>query len=313
MKWPIYPLSVLQQNTSMEEPKSLGLINWERLCFSFPHLAEKIFGKSNNQNLVKIKEVCKAWNDFVKKSKFYNCRIIKSYTNCSDELMKDMAKNTKDAMEIASNLDMIFKRFSKGTRQSSNYLKNWDDTPLHAAADNGDLKSYHLIMENVTDKNPSNHHYKYPMKEGMSRKTTPLHLAARNGDFNLFKLIFNNVDDKNPRDTFRNTPFHLAAENGHLSICQLIIARLEDKNPSGGDCNGFGFGWTPLHIAAKNGHLDVCKLITEALRKAEKNVNPIFLPLRLTPLDLAIQYEHIHVQEHLQNLQQALQPDLGAK
>ena len=151
------------------------------------------------------------------------------------------------------------------------------------------------------------------MNEGMSRKTTPLHLAARNGDFNLFKLIFNNVDEKNPRDTFRNTPFHLAAENGHLSICQLIIARLEDKNPSGGDCNGFGFGWTPLHIAAANGHLDVCKLITEALGKAEQNVNPIFLPLRLTPLDLAIQYEHIHVQEHLQNLQQALQPDLQGK
>ena len=105
----------------------------------------------------------------------------------------------------------------------------------------------------------------------------------------------------------------MAAENGHPSICQLIIARLEDKNPSGGNCNGFGFGWTPLHIAAANGNLDVCKLITEALGKAEQNVNPIFLPLRLTPLDLSIQYEHIHVQEHLQNFQQALQPDLQAK
>ena len=264
MKWPIYPLSVLQQNTSMEEPKSLGLINWERLCLSFPHLAEKIFGKSNNQNLVKIKEVCKAWNDFVKKSKFYNCRIIKNYTNCSDELLKDLAKNSKDAMEIASNLDAIFKRFFKGTKQSSNYLKKWNETPLHVAADHGDLKSYHLIMENVTDKNPSNPHYKFPRKEGMSRKAT-LQLAARYRHIDLTRGNFN------------------------------------------------GFGWTPLHTAAANGHLDVCKLITEVLGKAEQNVNPISLPLGLTPLDLAIHYEHIHVQEYLQNLQQALQPDLQAK
>ena len=302
----------------MEEPKSLGLIFWERLFLSFPHIPEKIFGESNNQDLAKSIEVCEAWRDFVKKSKLYNCRIIKNYTNCSDELMKDLAKNSEDAMEIASNLDAIFKRFSKGTRQSSNYLKKWDDTPLHVAADNGDLRSYHLIMENVTDKNPSNHHYKYPMKEGMSRKTTPLHLAARNGDFNLFKLIFNNVDDKNPRDTFRNTPFHLAAKNGHLSICQLIIARIEDKNPPGGRGNGIGFdsGHTPLHIAAANGHLDVCKLIIEALGNAEQKVNSVHPSRRLTPLDLAIQYKHVHVQKYLQIFQQALPPvqrDLGAK
>ena len=287
MKWPIYPLSVLQQNTSMEEPKSIGLINWERLCLSFPHLAEKIFGKANNQNLVKIKEVCKAWNDFVKKSKFYNCRIIKSYTNCSDELMKDLAKNSKDAMEIASNLDMIFKRFSKGTRQSSNYLKNWDDTPLHTAADNGDLKSYHLIMENVEDKNPLIH-YKYNM-EGGSGEITPLHLAAKNADFNVFKFIFNNVDDKNPKNNLQNTPFHFAAENGNLLICQLIIATLEDKNPSGDAGNNFGccFGSTPRHIAAANGHLDVCRLITEAVGIEEQKTYPGHFFPALTPLDLA--------------------------
>ena len=169
-------------------------------------------------------------------------------------------------------------------------------------------------MENVEDKNPPIH-YKYNMKGGMCGKTTPLHLAAKNGDFNVFKLIFDTIVDKNPIDDLKNTSFHFAAENGHLSICQLIIARLEDKNPPGGPGNGFGFGsgHTPLHIAAANGHLDVCKLITEALGKAEQNVNPIFLPLRLTPLDLAIQYEHIHVQEYLQNLQQALQPDLQVK
>jgi len=50
------PTSVLQQNTSMKEPKSLGLIFWERLFLNFPHIPEKIFGKSNNQNLAKSKE-----------------------------------------------------------------------------------------------------------------------------------------------------------------------------------------------------------------------------------------------------------------
>jgi hypothetical protein len=237
-----------------------------------------------------------------------NWRIIKHYTNCSDELMKDLAKNPKDAKEIASNLDVIFKRFRKGTRQSSNYIKKWVDTPLHAAADNGDFNSYHLIMENVVDKNPLNPYW-YTVKRGMIyRRTTPLHLAAINGDFNLFKLIFDNVDDKNPIDDLKNTPFHFAAENGHLLICQLIIARLEDKNPSGdaGDSFGCCFGSTPRHIAAANGHLDVCRLITEAVGIAEQNIYPTSLSPRLIPLDLAIQYKHVHVQKYLQNLQRDL-------
>ena len=295
----------MQQNTSMEEPKSLGEIFWEEVFLTFPHIPENIFEESNNQNLAKNREVCKEWNDFVKNSKLYNWRIIKHYTNCSDELMKDLAKNSKDAIEIAYNLDAIFKRFPKGTRQSNNYLKKWLDTPLHAAANNGDLKSYQLIMENVADKNPANP-YKYNMKEGMSGKTTPLHLAAKNGDFNVFKLIFNNVDDKNPIDDSKNTPFHFAAENGHISICQLIMATHEHKNPAGGAGTGFGFsfGWTALHIAAANGHLDVYKQIKEAGEKA----NPIYPPI-LTPFNLAIKYKHVHddVQEYFLNLQEAVQ------
>ena len=299
----------------MEEPKSLGELFWKEVFSTAPHIPEKIFGESNNKNLAKSREVCKEWNDFLKNNKLYYWRIIKHYTNCSDELMKDLAKNLKDAIEIASNIDAIFKRFPKRTRQGDNYLKKWYDTPLHTAADNGDLKSYHLIMENVADKNPSIH-YKYNMKRGILGKTTPLHMAARNGDFNVFKLIFDNVNDKNPIDDVENTPLHFAAENGHLLICQLIIARLEDKNPPGGPGNGFGFddGHTPLHIAAANGHLDVCKLIAEAVGKADQKAG--YPPRKLTPLDLAIQYKQVHVQEYLQNFQQALQPvqhDLPAK
>ena len=308
----------MQQNSSMEEPKSLGELFWKEVFATAPHIPEKIFGESNNQNLAKNREVCKEWNDFLKNNKLYYWRIIKHYTNCSDELMKDLAKNLKDAKEIASNLVAIFKRFRKGTRQSNNYLKKWHDTPLHTAADNGDLKSYHLIMENVDDKNPSIH-YKYNA-EGGNGKTTPLHLAAKKGDFNVFKFIFNNVDDKNPKNNLENTPFHFAAENGHLSICQLIIARLKDKNPPGGPGKGLGFdyGHTPLHIAAANGHLDVCKLIVEAVGYVEKKANFVHHSHKLTPLDLAIQYKHIHVQRYLQIFQQPpppvwVQHDLDAK
>ena len=323
--------SVFQRNSTMEE-----------VILRSEHLADQIFLKLNNQGLAKSKKVGKTWENFLHSSKSCNLRIIKGYTNCSNKLMNKIVSNSGSAIEIVDNLHEIFKRFPKGTRQSSPFIKNWTDSPLHLAAENGDMNSYHLIMEKIKDKNPLNpcRYYWFTScidhKDLYCRRTTPLHIAARKGHYEICRLILENTEMQIPTDDVGDTPFHLAAKNGHFSICQLLIENrvinFEDKNPKG--CESL----TVLHIAAANGHLEICKLIVEAviiekldekhpggsnslagLHIAAANGNLAVCKLiieaveeldrkdpfscKVSPMDLAIKYNHVHVQEYLRNLE----------
>ena len=196
----------------------------EEVILRFSHLAEKIYGGLNNQSVVKCEEVSLQWNHFLKNNKAYNWRVIKGYTHCSDALMKKLAKNAEDAAQITSDLQDIFKQFPTGTRQSSSFLMKWRSSPLHVAAENGYLKAYQLIMENVMDQNPLSFYdaTKYCFIHRASRKVTPFHLAARKGHFNMCEFIFENIKGKTITDHLRITPFHSAAENEHFLICRLF-------------------------------------------------------------------------------------------
>ena len=131
-------------------------------------------------------------------------------------------------------------------------------TPLHYAAFNGHLRVCKLIIENVSDKNPSSVN---------SDGNTPLHWAAFSGRVKICQLIMQQVSDKNPANTSQCgefTPFHLAAEKGQFAVCQLMLDNLSDKNPA-----TKSDGVTPLHLAAQEGHVAICKLIMDNLM--EKN------------------------------------------
>ena len=67
----------------------------------------------NNQSLVKCKEVGLQWNHFLKNNKAYNLKVIKGYTNCSDALIKKLAKNAEDAIQKLQ----IFKIYSKNFQE----------------------------------------------------------------------------------------------------------------------------------------------------------------------------------------------------
>ena len=200
----------------------------EEVLLRFSHLAEKIYGGLDNQSLVKCKEVSSQWNHFLKNNKAYNWRVIKGYTHCSDALMKKLAKNAEDAIKITSDLQDIFKKFPTGTRQSSWFLMKWRSSPLHVAAENGYLKAYQLISENIMDKNPLGFYdaTKYSFIHKASDFSTPFHLAARKGHFNLCEFIFENIKGKTTKDHFKISPFHSAAENGHFLISQFFIEKL---------------------------------------------------------------------------------------
>ena len=157
------------------------------------------------------------------------------------------------------------------------------ETPLHWAAEKGHYSVCKLILENNGYKNPKD-----------DRGMTPLHLAADANDLELCKLIINNLeDDKNPKSFGGWTPFHCAVNvaglANDLELCKLIINNLEnDKNPKD------NAGVTPLHLAAEDGDLALCKLIVQnVIDKSPLDIN------QETPKDLAYQNGHMHLSEIL--------------
>ena len=154
----------------------------------------------------------------------------------------------------------IYKLFFDHTRERNLPFNPPDssdlETPLHKAAELGNLEICKLIVGETQDINQRSRLLGY----------TPLHYAAGNENRNrmeIFKLIFDIVEDKEPKDKDGRTPLHHAAKYGHLEVCKLIIGEIEDKNPTD------TAGWTPLHCASQNGHEEIYNLI--ASQVVDKN------------------------------------------
>ena len=129
----------------------------EELSSRFPHLGETILLSLDWQSLIKCKEVARHRKKIMEIEKPRYLKIIKHFTECSDEVLKNALKKSGAAIVLVSILYEIFRKFATGTRQRHQYLKKWDTTPLHEAAKNGHVAVYRLIMDKVKDKNPSFH------------------------------------------------------------------------------------------------------------------------------------------------------------
>ena len=80
------------------------------------------------------------------------------------------------------------------------------ESPLHIAAQLGNLESYEYIYEMVGIVNPE------------VVKTTPLHIAAYFGHLKICDLIINKIENKNPGNKFGITSLHYAAMKAHWEI-----------------------------------------------------------------------------------------------
>ena len=295
----LFRISVTNQQQIMEE-----------VLIRFPHLGDKILKKLDSKSLFNCKEVNRTFEDFMKVEKRSYLHAIQWYTNCSESLMREIVEKYGAAIIILSILREIYGKFCRNTKQHHKYLQKYGNTPLHVAAKMGQSGAYHLIMENVANKNPfqtiSDATNWKCMRRGkldkwfLPQSATPLHLAAKNGNLSVCKLIIENVLDKNPtaclypelrEQKITNTqdqwtPLHLAANYGHFSVCELIINKISGKNPKDQQ------EWTPLHSAAQNGHLRVCELIINKV--SEKNPKD---QQGWTPLHSAAQNGHLEVCE----------------
>ena len=191
----------------------------EELLLRFPHLAEKIHGELNIQSLVKCKEVSLQWNHFLKNNKAYNWQVIRGYTNCSDALMKKLAKNAEDAIQITSDLQNIFKKFPKGTRQSSRFLQalSWKNSPLHVAAENGYLKAYRLIIENSTTVGCT-----------ICESISEIIKGKIPTDEDYSRCFLKRFYEKNIYDW---TPLHFVSAIGHVKRCKIVTDYITKKDP----------------------------------------------------------------------------------
>lgn len=101
-------------------------------------------------------------------------------------------------------------------------------TPLHIAAEEGNVEVCKFLIEEIKNKNPKLPHNGW----------TPLHPACKMGYFGICEVILKNVTEKSKTQCSK-TPSILAAENGQLSQLyftsnHMRIQQYQNAQRSGG-------------------------------------------------------------------------------
>jgi len=144
---------------------------------------------------------------------------------------------------------------------------NYETTPLHKAARDGDTNLVKVLITNHADLNA---------KERDGR--TPLHWAALNGHLEVVKLLLVNGAAVDAVENDGKTPLHCAAMNDHLEIVKLLLAHGAkiDARERG--------GVTPLHETAIHGQEDITALLLASNAAVNVKADNGFTPLHWAAL-----------------------------
>ena len=258
-------------------------LSLERFFERFPTLEEEICNQLDVQSLSAFIQVSKEMIDLSLSHRFYWVRLIQyQLGNLYAEKIPQVWSKVIDrspkkiVKEIAQTIDQFYNysRKNKAIFLVDGQIEIGQIaircSPMHIAAERGNLELCQHIMDRIEDKNP----------KGLFGET-PLHWAAGEGHYNVCELILENNGNKNPKDDKGITPLHKAAARNDLEVCKLIIKNLkDDKNPK-----SLG-GWTPFHFAvpAAKGDLELSKFIIKNLENNDKNPKD---DVGITPLHLA--------------------------
>ena len=236
----------------------------DEMMLRFPHIVQDIFEELDNKSLKKCRIVSRTCCGFIDNQKFYwirkiqNCVDMKKFQQQWHQVLK--CTPTEDVKEMFEGLNIFWNMILKGKQKNckcsslhiiavQRYDAKWGPSPwspLHIAAEQGNLEFSKYIIEKTNDPNPKG-------ENGI----TALHLASHNGYQKICELIIDNLEDKNPVDDKGMTPLHIASKMGHFDVCKFLIQNIDDKNPSALD------GCTPLHLATYHGHLEIVRLIVQ--------------------------------------------------
>ncbi|XP_054713567.1 serine/threonine-protein phosphatase 6 regulatory ankyrin repeat subunit B-like [Uloborus diversus] len=139
-------------------------------------------------------------------------------------------------------------------------------TPLHEAAERGNLELVNFLLQNEADVNARN-----------DRDWTALHAAAFNGHLEIVDALI--LKGANVSATVINgcTSLHYAVESGHEKITKVLLKHGANVDAVDKTCNN-----TPLHYAAKYGQEEIVKILLE--NKANAGVCTV---TGMTPLHVA--------------------------
>lgn len=146
------------------------------------------------------------------------------------------------------------------------------NTPLHLAAEAGDLASVQLILNNIDP-----FYLQEQLFEENNKGQTALHLASKYGNMDMIKAILAKCDNKQGyllvRDEDDNNALHFAAKTKKE---ENLVALLNDTNwPDKTKQQKFilrrnEFDQTPLHLAAGHGNADTVRALLSPLNQEQR-------------------------------------------
>jgi ankyrin repeat protein len=133
--------------------------------------------------------------------------------------------------------------------EAVNVENNHGQTPLHIAAENGELD----VVEYLVGKGANIH----SEKSGW----TPLHTAAYSGKLDVVKYLINEGAGVNTRNKYGGTALHRAAYRGNLDIVEYLVNKGADINADAMEpfLNG-----TPLHFAVYGENSNVVEYLVNS-------------------------------------------------
>ena len=188
----------------------------------FPHLAEKIFQKLDNEGLAKSREVKQVWQTFIDQRDYSWLRIV----NIPNVLPKGntfchlAAKHGQiDVFEMLLNED-----------DNIDQKNDWDETPFIIACSKGHLNIVAMLLKK-SDGLKINLNQRTNDNDFATRihytDVTGFHLACLNGHSEIAEMIMNASSrlkiNLNIKDRWGTTAFLLACMNGHSKIAKTII------------------------------------------------------------------------------------------
>ena len=147
-------------------------------------------------------------------------------------------------------------------------------TPLHLAANKGEMEMVHLLIKAGADVNLSTRD-KEPWK--------PIHYAVRYGDLKMVELLLD-AGAKIDVPTYDGLyPIHIAAQNGR----NLILKRLIEIDPNVNKMTADSEPWAPIHLAIRNGHVETTQILIDANADTQLTTRDQY---SWTPLHFAARY-----------------------